>query len=81
MEKPFLASLITINMQKKYLVFMSRRQVPRTAADQTWTLVREQCDRALSSKAWKVEMSSRGTVEGSGRSRAAEKEALAMASW
>jgi hypothetical protein len=26
-------------------------------------------------------MSSRGTVEGSGRSRAAEKDALAMASW
>lgn len=53
----------------------------RFATDQTWTLAGEQCDRTRSSEAWKAVISSRGTDDGSGRKRPAEKEAFAMAIW
>lgn len=52
----------------------------KDSTNQTWMLAKEQCDSALSSVEWKAVMSSRGTDVGSGRSRPAEKEALAIAS-
>jgi hypothetical protein len=42
--------------------------------------MREQCDKALSSRVWNVVISSRDKDVGSGRKSAAEKEAFAMAS-
>lgn len=46
---------------------------------QTWTFVGEHCATTLSSKLWKLAISSFDVAVGSGRSRPAENAALAIA--
>lgn len=60
-------------------VFSNRGVIDEVATVQTWMFAGEQCDKARSRWEWKAAMSSRGTDEGSGRKRPAEKAAFAMA--